>query len=79
MLGTLERLDMSDNTWTVIKVGIAGDRHLSSFQIRATLSHREAKEHALAKINGDWANHRTEYLRNCMELGNFTVTHTTGA
>lgn len=62
-----------DNTWTVIRVGISGGRHFSSFHVRAVLSSREAKAHALQKINADWANHHSDYLRNCIELGNFTV------
>jgi hypothetical protein len=71
---------MLDNTWTVIRVGInANNRHISSFHIRAELSPLEAKAHALAKINGDWANHRTEYLLDCISRGDFTVSHTTGA
>jgi hypothetical protein len=66
-------MNTTDNTWTVIRVGIAGGRSFSSFHIRAVLSPCEAKAHALQKINADWANHHSDYLRNCIELGNFTV------
>jgi hypothetical protein len=67
-------MNITDNTWTVIRVGIAGGRHFSSFHVRAVLSPREAKAHALQKIDADWANQHSDYLRNCIELGNFTVT-----
>jgi len=71
---------MLDNRWTVIRVGLnSTPRHVSSFHIRAELSPLEAKAHALAKINGDWANHRTEYLLDCINRGDFNVTYTTGA
>lgn len=69
-------LEMSENTWTVIKVGIANGRHFSSFHVQGMFSPCEAKAHALAKINADWSNQHSDYLRNCIELGNYTVTHT---
>lgn len=59
--------------WTVIKVGIAGGRHFSSFHVQGVFSPSEAKAHALAKINADWSNQHSDYLRNCIELGNYTV------
>jgi hypothetical protein len=61
-------------TWTVIRVGLHNSHHFSSFHIQELLSPEEAKEHALRKINGDWSNPHSDYLRNCIELGNFTVT-----
>jgi hypothetical protein len=71
---------MSDNTWTVIRVGLnSTPRHVSSFQIRALLSPLEAKAHVIERINGDWANHRTDYLLDCVNRGDFNVSYTTGA
>jgi hypothetical protein len=62
------------NIWTIIKVGVFSGRHFSSFHVQGALTDREAMQHALNKINGDWSNHHSDYLRNCMELGNYTVT-----
>ena len=71
---------MLENTWTVIRVGInANNRHFSSFHVRALMSTCEAKAHAIAKLKADWANHHTDYLLDCINRGDFTVTHTTGA
>lgn len=71
---------MNDNTWTVIRVGLnSTPRHVSSFHIRAELSPLEAKAHALAKLNRDWANQHTDYLLDCIARGDFNVTYTKGA
>jgi tartrate dehydratase alpha subunit/fumarate hydratase class I-like protein len=71
---------MLQNTWTVIKVGInTNNRHTSSFHVQGMFSPCEAKAHALAKINADWSNQHSDYLRNCINRGDFTVSHTVGA
>jgi tartrate dehydratase alpha subunit/fumarate hydratase class I-like protein len=71
---------MLENTWTVIRVGInANNRHTSSFHVRALMSTCEAKAHAIAKLKADWANHHTDYLLDCINRGDFTVSHTAGA
>jgi len=72
-------LEMPETTWTVIKVGNTNDRHTSSFHIRALMSICEAKAHAIAKLKADWSNHRTDYLLDCINRGDFTVSHTSGA
>jgi hypothetical protein len=63
-------------TWTSIKIGLHMDRAFTTFSVRALLSPAEAKAHALSKIDADWSNQHSDYLRNCIELGNFTVTTT---
>ena len=60
--------------WTIIKVGVFSGKHHTSFHVGKALTDREAMEHALHKINSDWANKHSDYLRNCIELGNYTVT-----
>jgi tartrate dehydratase alpha subunit/fumarate hydratase class I-like protein len=71
---------MLENTWTVIRVGInANNRHISSFHVRALMSPCEAKAHAIERIKGDWSNHRTDYLLDCINRGDFHVSHTAGA
>ena len=68
---------MLQNTWTVIRVGLnSTPRHISSFHVRALMSPLEAKAHAIHKLKSDWSNQRSDYLLNCIELGNFTVSHT---
>ena len=60
--------------WTVIKVGTYRNGSCASaFHVQGVLSPREAKAHALAKINSDWCTLNSDYLRNCIELGNYTV------
>jgi hypothetical protein len=64
--------------WTVIKVGTYETTHnrvacKSSFHVQGVLSPCEAKAHALARINGDWCTIDSDYLRNCIALGNYTV------
>lgn len=67
-------MNISDNTWTVIRVGVnTNKRHVSSFHVRAVLSPCEAKAHALQKVNADWANQHSDYLRDCINAGDFTV------
>jgi hypothetical protein len=39
----------------------------------------EAKAHAIERIKGDWSNHRTDYLLDCINRGDFHVSHTAGA
>ena len=68
---------MLENTWTIIRIGIHGARSFASFHVRAFMSPCEAKAHAIHKLKSDWSNQRSDYLLNCIELGNFTVSHTT--
>jgi len=68
-----------DNTWTVIRVGLnSTPRHVSSFHVRALMSPCEAKAHAIHKINSDWAG-ISDYLLDCINRGDFTVSYTKGA
>ena len=60
--------------WTIIKIGIANGRHFSSFHVQGVLSHADAVAHALKKINADWDKTNNDYLINCIELGNYSVT-----
>jgi hypothetical protein len=67
----------SQNTWTVIRVGLnSTPRHVSSFHIRALMSPCEAKAHAINKIKSDWSNQRSDYLLDCINRGDFNVTYT---
>ena len=69
----LDFLENFMNTWTIIKVGIANERHFSAFHVQGALSHDDAVAHALNKINSDWSNQHSDYLRNCIGLGNYKV------
>lgn len=67
----------SQNTWTVIRVGLnSTPRHTSSFHIRALMSPCEAKAHAINKIKSDWSNQHSDYLLDCINRGDFNVTYT---